>query len=150
MNTITVITQLCEEDRKRIDELIGFAALLVGEAQSRSIQLHRTGESVGHPDPVGEPGVPGPVGLPVEGAAHLEPVTVVEETPAPAPEPVAEPTPEVKPVSLAEFQKAVTLAVSKGATQKQAVKKIINTYATSVSGVPEDKRAEVMEALAKL
>jgi hypothetical protein len=86
------------------------------------------------------------VGLPVEGAAHLEPVTV-EETPA---EPVAETTEEVKPVSLAEFQKAVTLAVSKGTEAKKVVKEIINKYAASVSAVPEDKRAEVIAELSNI
>ena len=66
-------------------------------------------------------------------------------------EPVpAEPTPEVKPVSLAEFQKAVTQAVAKGPTQKAAAKGLINKYAQSVSEVPEDKRAEVMAELAKI
>lgn len=146
MNTITIITQLCEEDRKRIDELISLAGQIVGELKAHPVGCVELAQDTA-PLQTAEVSV----GLPVEGAAHLEPVTVAEEpAPASTPEPVAEPTPEVKPISLAEFQKAVTLAVSKGVAQKQAVKKIINTYATSVSGVPEDKRAEVMEALAKL
>jgi hypothetical protein len=56
----------------------------------------------------------------------------------------------VKPVSLAEFQKAVTIACAKGPTQKAAAKEIINKYAASVSAVPENKRAEVMAELAKI
>ena len=37
MNTITITTQLCKEDRQRIDELIAFAGLIVGELKSRGI-----------------------------------------------------------------------------------------------------------------
>jgi hypothetical protein len=137
MNTITI--QFCEEDRKRIDELIAFAGLLAGELKSRPVGTTETAV-------LQSEGVS--VGLPVEGAAHLEPVIVEEEsTPAPIEE---APAPEVKPVSLAEFQKAITLAVSRGAEAKQAVKSIINKYAPSVSGVPEDKRAEVIAELSKI
>ena len=131
MNTITI--ELCKEDRQRIDELIAFAGLIVGEMKSRPVATLETAEIS--------------VGLPVEGAAHLDPV-VTEEPPAAAiDEPAA---PEVTPVAFAEFQKAVTQAVAKGPKQKAAAKEIINKYAKSVSEVPEDKRAEVMAELAKI
>ena len=117
MNTITI--QFSEEDRKRVDELIAAAMLLVGELKERP-QIRSTEEPA-------------------------EPRVI--EMPAPEPEPVAEPAPEVKPVSFAEFQKAVTLAVSKGPEAKKAVKAIINKYADSVSAVPEDKRSEVITEL---
>lgn len=129
MNTITI--QLCEEDRKRIDELIAFAGLIASELKSRGPILMRSAAPTEAPAP----------DLPVEGAAHLEPV-IVEETPAPAP--------EVKPIPFAEFQKAVTLAVSKGTEAKKTVKAIINKYAPSVSEVPEDKRAEVIAELSQI
>lgn len=139
MNTINVNIQFCEEDRKRIDELIALIGLTVGELKSHPVGTTET--TVLQSEEVS-------IGLPVEGAAHLEPVTVEEE---PTPSPVkAAPAPEVKPVSLAEFQKAVTMAVSKGTEAKQAVKTIINKYAPSVSGVPEDKRAEVIAELSKI
>lgn len=132
MNTITI--QLCDEDRKRIDELIAFASLLVGEIRSTKDAIKfgsapnlKTEET---PAPEEKPEIDGQI--------------------SPFNEPVAEPTPEVKPVSLAEFQKAVTMAVSKGAEAKKAAKEIINKYAPSVSEVPEDKRAEVMAELAKI
>lgn len=128
MNTITI--QFCDEDRKRIDELIAFAGLLVGEIHS-------------HKDAIKFGSAPATPEAPQVVETHTE----VEETPAPVEE---APAPEVKPVSLAEFQKAITLAVSKGTEAKQAVKTIINKYAPSVSGVPEDKRAEVMAELAKI
>ena len=63
---------------------------------------------------------------------------------------IADVTAKQQPVSLAEFQKAVTQAVAKGPKQKAAAKEIINKYAASVSAVPEDKRAEVMEELSKI
>ena len=134
-NTITI--ELCKEDRQRIDELIAFAGLIVSEMKSRptGIQGELLQAEVS-------------IGLPVEGAAHLEPVQI--EDPAPAPDPVPDPVPEVKPVSLAEFQKAVTRAVAKGPKQKESTRAIINKYAPSVSEVPEDKRAEIMDELAKI
>lgn len=157
MNKITI--EFCEEDRKRLDELIAHIGLLTGELknlQPPKVEMHLprmeqaedgTVKLVKETTPAAE--------YPADASAtHLEPV----DAPAPAPvvepapvEPVpAEPTPEVKPVSLAEFQKAVTMVCAKGAAQKQAAKKIINSYATSVSTVPEDKRAEVMAELAKI
>lgn len=138
-NTITI--SLCEEDRKRIDELIGAVSLLASVIGS-TLPPKLTAESVANltagvaPAPVAEP----------DPTAVANPAPIIEETPAP----VAETTEEVKPVSLAEFQKAVTLAVSKGAEAKKAVKAIINKYAASVSAVPEDKRAEVMAELATI
>lgn len=126
MNTINMTVTFSEEDRQRIDELIAAALLLVGELKERP-QARITLEAAPDPEP------------PVE-----EPVV------EPTPEPVAETAPEVKPVSFAEFQKAVTLAVSKGPDAKKAVKALINEYADSVSAVPEDKRAEVMTKLASI
>lgn len=121
MNTIAI--QFCEEDRQRIDELISAAMLLVSELKGRP-QIRATEEPTAEPEPL-----------------------VIE---MPAPEPVADPAPEVKPVSLSEFQKAVTLAVSKGPDAKKATKAIINKYADSVSAVPEDKRADIIAELANI
>lgn len=92
----------------------------------------------------------------IAGELKSQPATQepVIEHPADAPathlEPVADPAPDVKPVSLAEFQKAVTIVCAKGQKQKAAAKDIINKYAESVSAVPEDKRAEAMAELAKI
>ena len=125
MNTITI--ELCKEDRQRLDEIIASLGMIVAGQKSEPA-----------PAPVAEHPIDSPT-------AHLEPV---EETPAPI---IEEPAaPEVKPVSLAEFQKAVTQAVAKGPKQKEAAKGIINKYAASVSAVPEEKRAEVMAELAKI
>lgn len=139
MNTIKVITELSAEDRKLIEALLGGIGLLtsvIGNALPQETQEAIIAEATDAPQ-------------------VAETNSLADENPATAPiiedpTPVAEPTPEVKPVSLAEFQKAVTLAVSKSAEAKQTVKAIINQYASSVSAVPEDKRAEVMAELEKI
>ena len=126
MNKITI--ELSKEDRKLLEDLMGSVSLLasvIGSAQSTEVQKQIIEDVTEIPAPAADP---------------------VVETPAP----VAESAPEVKPVSLAEFQKAVTLAVSKGVEAKKAAKAIINKYAASVSAVPEDKRAEVMAELANI
>lgn len=113
----TIAIEFCPEDRKRIDELIAFAGLIASELKSRPATA--------------------PV---VELPADPEPADP-EGAPAPAPEP------EAQPISLAEFQKAVTIVCAQGQEQKAAAKEIINQYAASVSEVPEDKRAEILAAL---
>lgn len=125
MNTITI--ELCKEDRARLDDLIAFAGIIVGDIKDRQIQTP---------------------------AAPLEPSAAPAAAPVAEPSPVepapAQPEPEVKAVSFAEFQKAVTQVVAKGPKQKAAVKEIITKYAASVTEVPEDKRAEIIAALAEL
>lgn len=130
MNTINVTTELSKEDRKLLEELLGAVTLLASVIGST---------------------------LPKEAQATIiedatEPTTPSDPTPEETPNETPAPAPDVKPivVSLAEFQKAVTLAVSKGAEAKKVVKEVINKYAASVSAVPEDKRAEVMAELTKI
>lgn len=140
MSNITI--ELSKEDRKALEALTGAVTLLasvLGSMQPPAVQQQIVQEATGPKMTQAEDGTVKLVKpeLPVEGTAHLEPAA-------------AEPAPEAKPVSFAEFQKAVTQAVAKGPTQKAAAKKIINEYAESVSAVPEDKRAEVMDRLAKI
>ena len=141
MNTITI--SLCKEDRQRLDEVIAFLGLIAGELKSRGIPVCKELEAAAATLPAMTQAEDGTVKLvqpdhPVDApTTHLEP-------------PAADPAPEVKPVSFAEFQKAVTQAVVKGPKQKAAAKEIVNKYAPSVSEVPEDKRAEVMAELAKI
>lgn len=142
MNTITI--SLCKEDRQRIDEVIAFLGLIAGELKSRPASAD-----------LSQIMIPG-TALPTMTQAEDGTVKLVQpDHPADAPTthlepPAADPAPEVKPVSFAEFQKAVTQAVVKGPKQKAAAKEIVNKYAPSVSEVPEDKRAEVMAELAKI
>ena len=112
-----IVIEFCPEDRKRIDELIACSGLIASEFKTLLASA--------------------PV---VELPAGPEPADP-EGAPAPAPEP------EAQPISLAEFQKAVTIVCAQGQKQKAAAKEIINQYAASVSEVPEDKRAEILAAL---
>lgn len=127
-----IVIELCAEDRKRIDELIAFAGLIAGEMKARPAAV--PGELL-QAEVV--------VGLPVEGAAHLEPV-VIEEDPAPAP------APEAKPISLGEFQKAIVTRCAESAAVKKKVQALVHKYAPSVSEIPEDKRSEFLAALAQI
>ncbi len=124
-NNITI--ELSKEDRELLEGLMGSVTLLASVIAETLVPAIKMPEEIPAADPV------------EENTAN-----------AAEPAPVAETTEEVKPVSLAEFQKAVTLAVSKGADAKKAAKAIINKYAASVSAVPEDKRAEVMAELEKI
>lgn len=133
MNTITI--ELCKEDRQRLDEVIAFLGLIAGELKSRPTEGEMQEviqEATGSEHPADAP------------TTHLEPPA--EDLPWTTEAPAS----EVKPVSFAEFQKAVTQAVAKGPKQKAAAKQIVNEYAPSVSEVPEDKRAEVMARLAEI
>lgn len=153
MNNIKVTVELCKEDRQRLDELICFAGLIVGELKGR---LATEGEDQ-------EAEVTGPQMIQAaDGTVKL----VKNDHPVDAPtapfdldQPPFDPDPapvEKIPVlvSLPEFQKAVTQAVAKAVAknpkQKAAAKEIINKYAPSVSEVPEDKRAEVLAKLAQI
>lgn len=123
----TIKLELSKEDRRTLEGLTGSITLLasvLGSMQPPEVQQEII-QKVTPEHPVDTP------------TTHLEP-------------PAAEPTPDVKPVAFPEFQKVVTQVVAKGPKQKAAAKEIISKYAASVSGVPEDKRAEVMAELAKI
>lgn len=87
-------------------------------------------------------------GFPVEGIAHLEPVDAPAPAPAaePAPvEPVTAPDPE--PMSLAEFQKVVTVWLANNPAKKPQARELVNRYAPSATEIPPEKRAEFLAAL---
>lgn len=135
-----IVIELAAEDRKRIDELIAFAGLIAGELKSAA---------------------PGPVlmnGAAFRAAAehpadapttHLEPPVAAPAASIPQPATV-EPTPEVKPVSLGEFQKAIVTRCAESPAMKAKVQALVRKYADSVSNIPEGKRSEVLAELAKL
>ena len=113
--------RLCDEDRARLDEIIkGLAALVP------------SGATPGTAAPAADLAAEHPADAPT---THLEP-------PAPVP--------EVKPISKAEFQKAIVLRCAESAETKQKVQALVHKYAESVSAIPENKRAEVLAELAKL
>lgn len=98
--------------------------------------------------PVEEP-APTETQAPVEAPAP----TPAEEQPpfdVESPAPVEDPAPAVEPPSLAEFQKAVAMRCVANPAIKTKVRELVSRYAASVSGIPAEKRAEVLDLLAKL
>lgn len=129
-----IVIELCKEDRARLDAIIDGLA------------------KVAAPAPVEAPAL-----APALRMEQAEDGTVKlvkpDDHPADAPithlEPPA-PAPEVKPVSLGAFQKAIVTRCAESPTVKEKVQALVHKYAESVSAIPEDKRHEVLEALAKI
>ena len=116
-----IVIELCAEDRSRLDAIT--AAL-------RELSVAPV---VAAPAPAVEEH---PIDAPV---THFEAPT----------EPLA-PAPEVKPVSLGEFQKAIVTRCAESAAMKSKAQALVHQYARSVSEIPEGQRAEVLAELAKL
>lgn len=128
-----IVFELCPEDRARLDDIIAGLRNLnpqigAGEAEDACAAM------------IAEFGAPAaeehPIDAPVE---HFDP---------PASDP--EPEPEVPVVSLGEFQKAIVVRCAASPEMKKKVQALVKKYAASVSAVPEEKRAEVLAALAEL
>lgn len=124
-----IVVELHPEDRARLDAIISSLQALAAAPGAPAEAA---------PAPAAD--------FPVEGAAHLEPPADPEPVPVADPEPA----PAAKPVSLAEFQKAITLRCAESAKTKEAVRALVKQYAGSVSDIPEDKRSEVLAKLAEL
>lgn len=138
MNNINITTELCAEDRARIDRL---TAALEGLAAGIG--------SVGTPYTVNN------VCNVVEAAETEAPKAETPAEPESAPEPVAEEAPTEEPKAKkvpehtqAELQQKVISLVSAG--KKDDVKKIIEQYAPRVSAIPPEKINEVWDKLTKL
>lgn len=136
-NTITI--EFCKEDRKRLDELIAFAGLIVGELKNCApvkMTLLNSGDlAIGK---IPEPEQPDPV--------NEHPVD--EVSPHGQPEPVAEPE-RPKYTKDDVLAKVQTLATP-GHPKREEAKAIIKSYGTKVSDIPEDKYNEVMDKLTAL
>lgn len=137
-----IVIELAAEDRKRIDELIAAIGLAVGELHSLGVPVCKELRAA----------LPHTIEQADDGTVKL----VKNDHPADAPathlEPpaVGQPAPDTKPVSLAEFQKAITMRCAESQKTKEAVRALVNQYASSVSDIPEDKRPEVLAALAAI
>lgn len=139
-NLITI--ELCAEDRARIDRL----ATALEALQPPTIHMD---------DPVQKAlaeqvakSTKAPTESPVEPAGEAKVETPATPQPEPEAAAVAEPAPvaEAKPVpTTAELQQKVIALVNNG--KKADVAAIIKSYAATVSGIPEDKRAEVLDKL---
>ena len=132
MNTINIITELCAEDRARLDAIIEAlkshnckgcveAATAYTAAQLYPSVVPVAPVSEDHEEPKAEP------------ALEPEQPAVKEDAPA---------------VSLSDIQqKVVTLSA---AGKKAEVRSIITAYASRVSAIPEDKVGEVWQKLTEL
>jgi hypothetical protein len=132
-NTITI--ELHEDDRKRLDEVIGFLGIITGELKSK---------------PVTETAPTAP--QTTQEAPKAEPVT--EDTPAENTTTVAEPEPVAQPEKVepkytkADIQQKVVSLSNAG--KKPQVREVIMAYGSKVSDIPEDKYGEVMDKLTAL
>ena len=117
-----IVFELHPEDRARLDALT--AALQELAPVKISMNLPKTPAPVAHP-------------------AEAEAAQVF--TPAPAADPA--PAPAAQEISLADFQKVITTLCASGPKLKEAVRGVITAYAGSVSEIPAEKRAEVLEKL---
>lgn len=147
MNEIKIITELCPEDRDRIDRLTGVMEALVrlNTATAKIPEADDIQKALAEQVAKSEKN---PAQSPAEPAGAAE--TETPSTPQPEPEAatVAEPAPvaEAKPApTVAELQQKVIALVNKG--KKADVAAIVKSYAATVSGIPEDKRAECMDKL---
>ena len=130
-NHITI--ELCQEDRQRLDEVIAFLGLLVGEKYStRESALAAFDKGT-----IQTPATEHPVD---EVSPHADPEPVVE--------PAAEP--EAPKASRADVQALVIKLAAPGTGKKDEVKAIVNEYAKKVSDIPEEKLNEVMAKLNEL
>lgn len=152
MNLITI--EFCAEDRARIDRL---AAAL--EARTSQVSDYLAARNAG-PDTDAAESVDLDA-VQQKLAEAMAKASASETTPAaPAPKPADEHSDEVPweipapaPVpapSLEEFQKALTLRCAESDATKAKVRALLHEYAAAASQVPEGKRAEVLERLAKL
>ena len=126
MNTITI--ELCAEDRARLDSLLAKLDRCIGE-------FIPSGEA--HTD----------YGYKAQGVEYATQDEAAEAKLEEIPEPYSEPCPfETAPaVTRADVQQKVVALSAAG--KKEKVRAVVNAYAAKVSGIPEDKLAEVMEKL---
>lgn len=91
------------------------------------------------------------VGTPYQAPAEEKPV-VKQTDPQPVetaqPDPQPEKAPEIPPVDRKEVQNAVVKLIAEG--KKAEAREIVKSYANSVTEIPEDKLAEVLNALTAL
>ena len=125
MNKITI--EFCQEDRQRLDEIIAFAGMIVGEMKSRG------------PAPIQNPTAEHPADA---IAPHGEPEPVAE------PEPIEEP--EAPKFTKEDILAKVQSLAGPNNPKREEAKAIIKSYGTKVSDIPADKYPEVMKKLIAL
>ncbi len=147
MNNINITTELCAEDRARIDKLTAALEDLVGMIKGPTIEMVGTPFQAVKPEaPQTEADAPAePLYEEGTGVNDLGfiPIETDEDD-----EPEAPQEPATPKHTKEELQQKVVGLVSKG--KKEEVKEIIKGYAAKVSEIPEDKIDEVWAKLDKL
>ena len=135
-NAITI--ELCQEDRKRLDELIAFAGLIAGELKSTNAPIIMEQKA------------------PAETPQEAQDAPEEEETPAPLSQDIIVPQPEPEPakptVTLDMIRQKVTALLAMGGTKKNAARDIVKAYAPNITGLTAcaDKWPEIWEQLIAL
>lgn len=141
MSNINVTLELCPDDRKRLDELIGFIPFLIDGLQKLAAQP--TQNTTNAPTPARE-----------ETPKTEHPVDDVTPRQAPQPHPDAAPVeePEAPKYTKADIQSRVQklAAPTMPAAIRQGAKAIVKSYGAKVSDIPEEKYPEVMARLDEL
>ena len=151
-NIITI--ELCQEDRARLDRTYAALTRLVDLATAHANiepddlqkQLAETLKKMEPAEaPKNAPGAaqaetPADTQPKQEAATDAEPTQPDEAEDAPAPAVTRE---QIQ-------QKVVQLSVAANGSKKAKVREIVNLYAKNVSGIPEDKFAEVWDKLTAL
>jgi hypothetical protein len=141
-NHITI--ELCAEDRARIDRLTKALEALqpptvhmdldaITKTGTYRVEQAAPAESPAEPAGAAEAETPATPQPEAEQAATAEPAPAAEAKPAPTTQ---------------ELQQKVIALVNKG--KKADVSAIVKSYAATVSGIPEDKRAECLDKLIAL
>lgn len=134
-NHITI--ELCKEDRQRLDEVIGFLGLIVGQKYSTPESALAAFDK-------------GIIKMPV----NEHPVDEVSPHAAPDPAATVSEKENVEPEQVnytkADVQALVMKLAAPGTGKKEAVKAIVNEYAKKISDIPEEKLNEVMAKLNQL
>ena len=138
MSNINVTLEFHPDDRKRLDELIGFIPFLVDGLQKLAAQP--TQNTTNEPTPARE-----------ETPKTEHPADAV--SPHGDPEPVEEPAkPEAPKYTKADIQARVQklAAPTMPDSKRQGAKAIVKSYGAKVSDIPEEKYPEVMARLDEL
>lgn len=142
MSNINVTLEFHPDDRKRLDELIGFIPYLIEGLQKLAAQptQQTATKTTNDPTPARE-----------ETPKTEHPADAV--SPHGAPEPAEEPAkPEAPKYTKADIQARVQklAAPTMPDSKRQGAKAIVKSYGAKVSDIPEEKYPEVMARLDEL
>ena len=154
MNEIKIITELCPEDRARLDRVADAMERLADLTARRVVQESVASTMPGQqPDDIqkklaeqGAKSQKAPTEAPTEAAGAAKASTPATDHPAEESLPWGDPAPAEEPVvTTADVQQKVIKLVNAG--KKPEVLTIVKSYAANVSSIPEDKLAECLDKL---